>query len=123
VVYFASSTATAYELFTIFWDCVDKLDEMGFTVDYVMMDGASTNRSFTNMLMSNPREMKFVFHDVFNYRHEICAIQDIMHCLKKIRNNIESSASINVNNTGRYLTINDVPVLWDHWKECFDFNF
>ena len=42
---------------------------------------------------------------------------------EKKRNNIESSDSINVNNTGRYLTINDVPVLWDHWKECFDFNF
>ena len=71
---------------------MDVLDEKGFTVDYVMMDGASTNRSFVNMLFdSNPREKLFQFPDVYDRNHSICAIQDIMHVLKRVRNNIESS--------------------------------
>lgn len=84
VVYFASCNAKAHELYTTFWECVDKLDEFGFTTDYVMLDGASTNRAFLNMLMVNPRESNFVFPDIYFHRHSICAIQDIMHVLKKI---------------------------------------
>jgi hypothetical protein len=123
VVYFGSNTATAHELYTTFWDCVDKLDEHGFCVDYLMLDGASTNRSFTSMLMKDPRKAKYVFHDVFDHTHSICAIQDIMHCLKKVRNNIESSTLEHSKDKGRYLIIKDVPVVWDHWRECFNFNF
>ena len=39
VAYYGSNTATAHQLFINFWDCVDALDEHGFTVDYVMFDG------------------------------------------------------------------------------------
>lgn len=68
------------------------LCERGFTVDYVKLDGASTNRTFTGMLFDgHPAESNWKFHDVFDRHHQICAIQDIMHCLKKLRNNIESS--------------------------------
>lgn len=89
-----------------------------------MADGASTNRSFTNMLFQGPpRESTFVFDDVFFKSHKMCAIQDIMHVLKKIRNNIESSRSENVSKSGRYLVLNDTCIVWDHWLECFNFNF
>lgn len=74
-----------------------------------------------NMLMDNPREKNFTFPDVFNHTHSIFAIQDIMHCLKKIRNNIESSGS--EKQGGRYLILNGHPVVWEHWKECLQFNF
>jgi hypothetical protein len=123
VVYFGSSTAKAHELYTTFWQCVDKVDEHGFTVDYVMLDGASTNRSFMNMLMANPREKNFMFPDVFDYTHSMCFIQDIMHCLKKVRNNLESSRTENSQHGGRYLVLNDHPIIWEHWMECFQFNF
>ena len=123
VVYFASSTATAHELYTTFWECVDQLDEVGFTIDYIMLDGASTNRSFMNMLMDCPRDRKYMFPNDFYERHYICAIQDIMHVLKKIRNNLESSAIENQCKVGRYRVLNDIPVLWEHWEECLNFNF
>jgi len=45
------------------------MDEIGFTVDYVMYDGASSNRSFTNMLFeSSPRE-KNIFTDVYDIQY------------------------------------------------------
>ena len=122
-MYFGSSTATSHELYTTFWECVDQLDEVGFTVDYVMLDGASTNRAFMKMLMDSPRDRKYMFPNVFYQKHSICAIQDIMHVLKKVRNNLESSCSENRSKAGRYLVLNEVSVLWEHWQECFNFNF
>lgn len=100
---------------------MDVLDEHGFTVDYVMADGASTNRAFTNMLFSsNMREQQFKFCDIFNMNHSMCAIQDIMHVLKRIRNNIESSKLENQTKPGRYLFFNNHPIVWDYWIECFN---
>lgn len=99
------------------------LCERGFTVDYVMLDGASTNRTFTGMLFDgHPAESNWKFHDVFDRHHQICAIQDIMHCLKKLRNNIESSKGEHKAAPGRYLTVNERPIIWDHWEGCFRFN-
>ncbi|OWF43040.1 hypothetical protein KP79_PYT24941 [Mizuhopecten yessoensis] len=126
VVYYGSNTATAHQLYNCFWKCVDVLDENGFTVDYVMTDGASTNRSFVNMLFPKShsrRDDSFIFPDVFYREHKICAIQDIMHVLKKIRNNIESSTNENSSKSGRYLVLENEKIVWDHWKECLQFNF
>jgi hypothetical protein len=122
VVYFGSYTATAHQLYTSFWDCVDQLDNHGFTVDYIMADGASTNRSFTSMLFpGKPRDMDYEFSDVFR-EHRISAIQDIMHVLKKTRNNIEASKADNKTKNGRYLVLNDKSIIWEHWEECFRYN-
>lgn len=100
---------------------MDVLNENGFTVDYVMMDGASTDRSSVNMLFdSNPREA--LFSDVYDINHSICAIQDIMHVLKRVRNNIESSKLEHKQKKGRLLLLNDSYIVWDYWVECFNFN-
>ena len=89
-----------------------------------MADGASTNRTFTNMLFNgNPREANYIFEDVFFKSHKMCAIQDIMHVLKKIRNNIESSRKENQTKAGRYLHLNNRCIVWDHWIDAFKFNF
>jgi hypothetical protein len=40
-------TATT-QLYNTFWDMVDKLDDYGFTVEYVMLDGAT--KAFAAML-------------------------------------------------------------------------
>ncbi|XP_063444845.1 uncharacterized protein LOC134725169 [Mytilus trossulus] len=125
IAYFGSYPATAHQLYTTFWKCVDIMDDHGFTIDYVMADGASTNRTFTNMLFNkcNPREHDFVFRDVFCKSHKMFAIQDIMHVIKKIRNNTESSKQEHKTKAGRYLIINDKPIIWEHWIEAFKFNF
>ena len=99
------------------------LCERGFTVDYVMLDGASTNRTFTGMLFHGPpADSAWMFHDIFDRHHQICAIQDIMHCIKKLRNNIESSKAEHKAAPGRFLILNENPILWNHWEGCFNFN-
>ena len=91
-MYFGTNPATAHQLYTTFWKCIDLLDDINVTVDYVMTDGASTNRSFATMLFpSNPQNYNWIFKDIYFSQHSICFIQDIIHVFKKVRNNIESS--------------------------------
>ena len=81
VAYFGSETATAHQIYNIFWKYLDILSEHGFVIDYVMFDGASANRSFTNMLFAvSPREEKFIFRDIFFREHQMCVIQDNNAC-------------------------------------------
>ena len=55
-----------------------------------MLDGASTNRTFIGMLFNGPSAYSaLMFHDICNRENQICAIQDIMQCIKKLRNNME----------------------------------
>jgi hypothetical protein len=56
-VYFGTNPATAHQLYTTFWKCIDLLDDINVTVDYVMTDGASTNRSFATMLFPSNRKI------------------------------------------------------------------
>ncbi|KAL3857566.1 hypothetical protein ACJMK2_012217 [Sinanodonta woodiana] len=124
IAYFASETATAHQIFQIVWEGVDKLDDRGFIVDYIMMDGASTNRSFSSMLFTvDPREEGYMTKNMYDASHKICIIQDVMHVLKKIRNNLESSKSVNEHGSGRLLSMVDGSVItWDHFIEAFKFN-
>lgn len=94
------------------------------TVDYVMTDGASTNRSFATMLFpGNPQNYNWIFKDIYFSQHSICFIQDIMHVFKKVRNNIESSKLEHKTSAGRYLVNEGKSITWDHWEACFNYNF
>lgn len=123
VAYFGSNPATTHQLFINFWELVDALDEHDFVVDYVMFDGASTNRSFMNMLLNdNAKALDFTAKDIYNSDHKIFVIQDVKHVIKKIRNNLEASRGKNKGVPGRYLILNGKPVVWDHIEEAFNFN-
>ena len=122
VAYFGSSTATAVQIYINYNRAVDILRRHQFTVDYVMMDGASTNRLFTKMVFGDvvPREVNFQAVDIYNRRHKIAFIQDIKHVLKKIRNGISSSSS--GGKTIRCLELDGRLILWDHWVKASDYN-
>ena len=123
VAYFGSNPATTHQLFINFWELVDALDEHDFVVDYVMFDGASTNRSFMNMLLNdNAKALDFTAKDIYNSDHKIFVIQDVKHVIKKIRNNLEASREKNKGVPGRYLILNGKPVVWDHIEEAINFN-
>lgn len=123
VAYYGSNPAKAHQLFINVWDCVDALDEKGFVVDYVMFDGASTNRSLTNILTNDqPREQKYKAVDIYDSKHKLYIIQDPKHVLKKIRNNIEASTNKHKSTAGRYLVLNGKCVIWEHFKEAYMFN-
>ena len=75
-------------------------------VDYVMLDGASTNRAFMNMLLGgNARAAKYIIKDIYSIEHQIFVIQVSKHVIKRIRNSIEASELANKSSPGRNLTI------------------
>lgn len=103
VVYFGSNPATAHQLYNTFWKCVDLLDDLDVTVDYIMTDGASTNRFFATVLFP---AIPVGSSRIFTSTSIGCASSKI-HVFEDIRNNIESSKC----------------VVWEHSEECFKFNF
>jgi hypothetical protein len=122
VAYYASETANAFQIYNTFWDVLSNLSKHGFTVDYVNMDGASTNRLFMHMLCEDLWQSKYIISNIFQRDHKICLLQDIKHVLKKIRNNMEASRSENKSKPGRYIIKDDIPIVWSHWEEAYKFN-
>lgn len=123
IAYYGSNPASTHQIYNNFWECVDVLDENGFIVDYVMLDGASTNRSFSKLLLGDdPRGCNFVAKDIYDSKHQVCVIQDIKHVFKKIRNSIESSKRANESSSGRHLVLNGRPIVWELFEEVLKFN-
>lgn len=100
-MYFGANLATAHQLYTTFWKCVDLLGDMNVAVDYVMTDDASTNRSFATMLFpQTSQNSNWIFRDIYFKEHGTFK----MSCTSyKIRDNLEASKIQNKTSTGRYL--------------------
>lgn len=124
VAYYASTNCTCSELFNIFWEVVDALDTHGFTVIFCSLDGASSNRSFIRMHFSgiSPLDASFTAANLVYPQQVMIFIQDIKHCLKKIRNNILSSKGSHKSSKSRYLMLNGKCILWDHFIEASKYN-
>ena len=85
IAYYPSCTAKAHELYVHFWKAVDALDDHGFTINYCIMDGASTNRALLKMhFTTSPIDCHFIMHSIYDPAHKIVFLQDIMHTIKKI---------------------------------------
>lgn len=123
VAYFGTNTATAYQLYHVFWKAVDLLGDKGFTVEYCNLDGASTNRAFTNMHFSgDQRDCMYTVKDPFDPDHKIVFIQDIKHVFKKIRNSLYASKLQNRETNKRHLVIQGESVVWDAWEAAEELN-
>lgn len=127
VAYYSSTTATASELYITVHEVIEALDDFGFTTDYVMMDGASTNRSLTKMVLGGGgirpySDSNVHTKNIFNHDENIVFTQDIKHVFKKLRNGIESSRLKNMSEKGRCLRYGDKYIVWDHWESAFKFN-
>ena len=121
VAYFGTNNASPHQLYFTFLQLVSKLSEYEFQVDYCMLDGSSMNRSFTSLLFpDNPRKYNFMTKNPCDLNSTISIIQDIKHCLKKIRNGILSSS------TGekpiRTLQLDGKFILWSHFQSAYDHN-
>ena len=122
IAYYATTTAITHQLITIIWDLVDSLSEYDFSVDYVMFDGASANRSCINHMCPNPRDHNFTVTNIYDDGKQITLVQDAKHCLKKIRNNVESSRANHRTDKGRLLLYKGKEILWHHWEGAHSFN-
>ena len=122
-MYFGTTTATAYELYCLFWKAVDLLEQCDFTVDYCNLDGASTNRSFINLhFEDNMRTASYTINDRYNANHKIVFLRDIKHVLKKVRNSLYSSRLANKTSGGRHLVLDGQSVVWNAWLEAEKYN-
>lgn len=121
VAYFATGNASPHVIYSTFWDLVKLLREFEFKVNYVMLDGSAMNRSFTSLMFrSSPRSESFTTGNIFAMDKQMVVIQDIKHCLKKIRNNVYSSGKGETKT--RCLTLNGLEICWDHFVKAYRFN-
>ena len=94
VAHLATTSASASELYLIFWKTVKMLALFGFKVTFVSLDGAQANRDFMKIFLPqgskksdsiNTMKIKNVFDPA---SPNIYIIMDYSHVMKKIRNNI-----------------------------------
>ena len=107
VGHFAFSMATTHQLFVILREAVDIRDNWGFTVEYISMDGISSNRALTKMLFSSvdPKETLYEADGLIYADEKMSIIQDFEHIIKKNRNSIENSKAQNKNTNTRHLML------------------
>ena len=122
VSFYATRNASAHELYLTFQEVLHALMLHGFSVDYVSMDGASTNHAFTKMMFSGPpMDILYLARNPLDSSHFIAFNKDIKHCIKKIQNGIESSREANTTK-GKLFLYKDLPIVWEMWQRAFAYN-
>lgn len=111
VAHFPTAQANAAQIYTTFWDVVNKLGEWGFHVHYACFDGASNNRTFMKFHTSTPPTL----HLAYNYFSGgfIHFIPDPKHLLNFFRNNILKSGKKTWHT--RLLTVKKAVITWIAW--------
>lgn len=80
--HFVTTNIQAYDIYSLFWDAVDYLYLVGFTVAYTCTDGAQSNRTFINInLGKEPSTMMTV--SPCNPNKSVIFMMDISHVIKK----------------------------------------
>jgi hypothetical protein len=126
VAHFPTVQATPSELYLSFWRLVQMLSLYDFTVTYVSIDGAQSNRSFMKMFLPENHNtsdtMNTVsFINIFdNSLPKINIIMDYSHVMKKIRNNILKSGHLQY--CKRLLMYNNQSIIWDHWLKSYQWD-
>ena len=96
--YFATKGANAPELFLAVSNALQKLLSYGFQVDFLCFDGACANRVLMHMFFnSDAQEKNFTCCSLFS-NVPITFMMDPSHVLKRVRNNIYSSAAASTPN-------------------------
>ena len=101
----------------IMQEAVNQVIDKGFTPEYFMYDGASSNRAFMSTNFSeDPLSQNMTHANPFNITETITHIPDPKHVIKRIRNMALQSGKSE--GAARLLVLNEVTVEWDHWKQA-----
>lgn len=119
VAHYPTTQANAPQIYTMFWDVVQALEQWGFHVIYTSLDGASNNRSFINMHFPSPSSDMAGFNP-FCDAHPVVFIADPSHLFKKIRNNILSSGTCKWHT--RLLKIDGCVTTWKTFIDAYDWD-
>lgn len=116
--YFSTTGASASELYLVFWKAVNYLAMFGFSVTFLSMDGAQSNRVFMNILLAHTGSGTFTIDNIYDpKRSKISIIMDFSHVMKKIRNNISKSGKNKYDK--RNLTHKENKIYWEHWRNAY----
>jgi hypothetical protein len=120
--HFITNGIQGTELYSLFWEAVDKLQMYGFKVLYTSLDGAQSNRNFMKYNLGN-NNTTFQTSIPCNFS-DLVFIMDISHVIKKIRNNILSSGI--EGNSVKYTRLLTLPssytVQWKMFCDCFNWD-
>ena len=117
---FATTGATSFQIFPLFWKCVAILEYMDFKVISCTADGASPNRKFFKMHKAlfnytNNGDDEIIYHTLNLYARDgnrkIFFFSDAPHLLKTARNCFANSGS---HKNSRLLWNNGFHILWSH---------
>ena len=92
---YATTTATAEQIYVKFWELGGALELYGFRVRCFIADGASTNRRFIQLHSSDYPDDP-ITHRAVNLYHpdrDIYFVSDVPHLVKTTRNNYENSGA------------------------------
>ncbi len=122
IAHFPTRSIQAYDLIPIFWQCVRKLLEYDFHVDFCLFDGAVSNRNFLKALCypSDPLSLNMTIPNIEELGGSITLGMDIKHVVKRLRNNVYSSG-YDKSHT-RLLQWHGKEIIWDQWKEAFQWD-
>lgn len=118
--HFLSQQASASDLYCIVWEAVDKLKGYGFTVKYISMDGAASNRSFLHLHFPEKDQIqkRMTTKCPTNPYETMIMMMDPSHCFKKIRNSILSSGQEKGSKRLIQLTSGH-NVMWNMWIDAY----
>ena len=121
LAHFPTTQASASEIYLIFFKAVKMLGLFGFSVRYLSLDGAQTNRDLMKMLLRENVSKTMTFNNVFDDKlSQICVIMDYSHAMKKIRNNISKSGTSLSHK--RHLQLDSNSILWEHWYKAYQWD-
>ena len=118
---FATTGATSYQIFPIFWKAVNILENINLKVIAATADGASPNRKFFRMHKALDGDS----HDKVVYRTKnlfskderyIYFFADVPHLMKTARNCLAKSGS---GRTTRLLWNDGLHILWSHISQFY----
>jgi hypothetical protein len=118
--HFISTNIQGFDLHNLFWEAVGWLKKYAFTVAYVCLDGAQTNRTFMHINIGK-EQSTFVCTNPSPYDPSVVFIMDPSHVFKKIRNNILKSGI--GKGFSRTLTLpNENVIHWKMWENAFSWD-
>ena len=119
--HFPTKQANASELYLLFWNVVNLLSTFDFTVQFVSMDGAQTNRDFCKILLGTFKSdsiKTMTIQNLFSLKSDpIFVIMDYSHVIKKVRNNINKSGRLDTYK--RHLTHKGCKIYWEHFVNAY----
>lgn len=114
--YFGTRSASADQLYPLFWQAVEFVEEAGFQVIVSTSDKAPANQRLYQMHSDNKTDICYKTKNLVAPDRHIYFISDPPHLIKTIRNNLASSGS---GRNTKLLWNNGKHLLWRHITELY----